>query len=61
MPRISHFDIPVDNPQRAQKFYSDVFDQSERSAWIQRSEVEFVIFSDIDLCFRLEAGVEQKF
>jgi len=26
MPRISHFDIPVDNPQRAQKFYSDVFD-----------------------------------
>jgi len=26
MPRVSHFDIPVDNPQRAQKFYSDVFD-----------------------------------
>ena len=26
MPRISHFDIPVDNPERAQKFYSKVFD-----------------------------------
>ena len=26
MPRISHFDIPVDNPERAQKFYGDVFD-----------------------------------
>jgi len=26
MPRVSHFDIPVDNPQRAQKFYRDVFD-----------------------------------
>ena len=25
MPRISHFDIPVDNPERAQKFYRDVF------------------------------------
>ena len=26
MPRISHFDIPVDNPKRAQKFYKEVFD-----------------------------------
>jgi predicted enzyme related to lactoylglutathione lyase len=26
MPRISHFDIPVDSPERAQKFYSKVFD-----------------------------------
>ena len=26
MPRVSHFDIPADDPQRAQKFYSDVFD-----------------------------------
>ena len=26
MPRISHFDIPVDNPERAQKFYNEVFD-----------------------------------
>lgn len=26
MPRISHFDIPVDNPERAQKFYTEVFD-----------------------------------
>lgn len=26
MPRISHFDIPVDNPERAQKFYTKVFD-----------------------------------
>jgi uncharacterized protein len=25
MPRISHFDIPSDDPQRAQKFYQDVF------------------------------------
>lgn len=25
MPRISHFDIPVDNPERAQKFYNKVF------------------------------------
>ncbi len=26
MPRISHFEIPVDDPKRAQRFYSDVFD-----------------------------------
>ena len=26
MPRISHFDIPADDPQRAQKFYQEVFD-----------------------------------
>jgi predicted enzyme related to lactoylglutathione lyase len=26
MPRISHFDIPVDDPERAQKFYKEVFD-----------------------------------
>jgi len=26
MPRISWFDVPVDNPERAKKFYSDVFD-----------------------------------
>ena len=25
MPRISHFDIPSDDPQRAQKFYQEVF------------------------------------
>ena len=25
MPRISHFDIPSDDPERAQKFYKDVF------------------------------------
>ena len=25
MPRIVHFDIPSDNPERAQKFYSQVF------------------------------------
>jgi predicted enzyme related to lactoylglutathione lyase len=25
MPRISHFDIPVDDPKRAQKFYKEVF------------------------------------
>ena len=26
MPRISHFDIPADDPERAQKFYGEVFD-----------------------------------
>lgn len=26
MPRISWFDIPVDDPERAQKFYKEVFD-----------------------------------
>lgn len=26
MPRISHFDIPADDPERAQKFYKEVFD-----------------------------------
>jgi len=26
MPRVSHFDIPVDDPKRAQKFYREVFD-----------------------------------
>jgi predicted enzyme related to lactoylglutathione lyase len=26
MPRISHFDIPVDDPTRAQKFYAEIFD-----------------------------------
>jgi len=25
MPRVSHFDIPVDDPKRAQKFYKEVF------------------------------------
>jgi len=25
MPRVSHFDIPVDDPARAQKFYKKVF------------------------------------
>lgn len=25
MPRVSHFDIPADDPRRAQKFYVDVF------------------------------------
>ena len=25
MPRVSHFDIPSDNPERAQKFYQEVF------------------------------------
>ena len=25
MPRISHFDIPADDPKRAQKFYKEVF------------------------------------
>ena len=25
MPRITHFDIPSDNPERAQKFYQDIF------------------------------------
>ena len=25
MPRITHFDIPSDNPERTQKFYSEVF------------------------------------
>jgi len=28
MPRISWFDIPVDDPERAQKFYKEVFDWS---------------------------------
>jgi len=26
MPRPSHFEIPVDDPERAEKFYTDVFD-----------------------------------
>jgi uncharacterized protein len=26
MPRIVHFDIPADDPERAAKFYTDVFD-----------------------------------
>ena len=26
MPRVSHFDSPADDPQRAQKFYAEVFD-----------------------------------
>lgn len=26
MPRIVHFDIPSDNPERTQKFYQDVFE-----------------------------------
>lgn len=26
MPRIIHFDIPVDDPTRAQKFYQEIFD-----------------------------------
>ena len=26
MPRVSHFDIPADDPKRAQKFYKEVFD-----------------------------------
>jgi len=26
MPRVSHFDIPADDPQRAQEFYKQVFD-----------------------------------
>ena len=26
MPRITHFDIPADDPARAQKFYKKVFD-----------------------------------
>ncbi len=26
MPRITHFDIPADDPKRAQKFYKKVFD-----------------------------------
>ena len=26
MPRVSHFDIPADDPVRAQKFYKKVFD-----------------------------------
>ncbi|MDE1876612.1 MAG: VOC family protein [Thaumarchaeota archaeon] len=26
MPRITHFDIPSDNPERAQKFYQEVFE-----------------------------------
>ena len=26
MPRVSHFDIPSDNPERTQKFYKEVFD-----------------------------------
>ena len=26
MPRVSHFDILVDDPKRAQKFYKEVFD-----------------------------------
>jgi len=25
MPRVSHFDIPTDDPKRAQKFYKEVF------------------------------------
>ena len=25
MPRVSHFDIPADDPKRAQKFYKEVF------------------------------------
>ena len=25
MPRVSHFDIPADDPERAQKFYKEVF------------------------------------
>ena len=25
MPRITHFEVPADDPARAQKFYSDVF------------------------------------
>ncbi len=25
MPRVVHFEVPVDNPERAQKFYSEVF------------------------------------
>ncbi len=25
MPRVSHFDIPSDNPERTQKFYKEVF------------------------------------
>ena len=28
MPRISWFDIPADDPERAQKFYKEVFDWS---------------------------------
>ena len=26
MPRVSHFNVPADNPERAQKFYEKVFD-----------------------------------
>ncbi len=26
MPRITHFDIPSDNPERTQKFYQEVFE-----------------------------------
>ena len=26
MPRVSWFDIPADDPERAQKFYKEVFD-----------------------------------
>ncbi len=28
MPRVSWFDIPADDPKRAQKFYKEVFDWS---------------------------------
>ena len=28
MPRVSWFDIPADDPERAQKFYKEVFDWS---------------------------------
>ena len=26
MPRVTHFNVPADNPERAQKFYEQVFD-----------------------------------
>ncbi len=29
MPRVIHFEIPADNPERAARFYSAVFQQDE--------------------------------
>ena len=46
MPRISHFDIPVDDPKRTQKFYKEVFDWTSEKwdgpmdYWIAKTDTE---------------------
>ena len=64
MPRITHFEVPADDPARAQKFYSDVFGwkfdkwDGPTEYWMAKTgeDNQPGAWQCVDQCKRYEAG-----